>query len=222
MWLHLHSVSLSQCCSINSNAYKLCFWIMAYILFDPLLYSHIRAEVDEAVPSHGRTSEKDLISRLENCKLLVAVYNEMLRFITASAFIRSVSATTDLGDTTLSPGANVLIPYRQLHFDQSVFGDNTNEFDPSRFLFNPDLNKSPSFRPFGGGTTYCAGRHVARREVITFVAMAIHKYDIKLAGCGGGNKQSFPRCDLKKPSLGVLPPARGEDVEVVIGERIHS
>ncbi len=35
--------------SINSNANKLCFWIMAYLLYDPALYAFIRAEVDQAV-----------------------------------------------------------------------------------------------------------------------------------------------------------------------------
>lgn len=53
------------------------------------------------------------------------------------------------------------------------------KFDANRFLANTGLSKSPSFRPFGGGTTYCAGRHVARRELLTFVALMVYRYDIE-------------------------------------------
>lgn len=169
---------------------------------------------------------KELESRLEGCNTLVAIYYEMLRFNTASATVRSVAAPTHLDDVTLGPNSNVLIPYRQLHFDESVFGANAAEFDPGRFLRNPQLSKSPSFRPFGGGTTYCAGRHVAKREVLGFVAMTINRYKVELAGSleagktAAKNNQSFPRCDEKKPCLGVFSPVKGDDLEVTISERI--
>ncbi|KAL8726423.1 MAG: hypothetical protein Q9181_006052 [Wetmoreana brouardii] len=186
---------------INGNAYKLCFWYMAYIVDDPTLLTAIRGEVDPAV-SQGLAG---LESRLEDCPRLVAVYHEVLRLHTASASVRSVAAPTNLGDVVLAPGAKVLLPYRQLHFDASVFGPNVDAFEAEHFLAKPDLSKSPSFRPFGGGTTYCAGRHVARRELLTFAALLIYRYELELAPTESGEAQAnFPRCDVKKPSLGVL------------------
>lgn len=201
---------------INGNAYKLCFWMMAYIIHDSSLYEAIRNEIDPAV-SNGQAG---LESRLEDCQRLVAIYNEILRLNTASVSIRSVDAPTDVGSVTMCAGAKVLIPYRQLHFDESVFGDNAAHFDAERFFARPELSKSPSFRPFGGGTTYCSGRHVAKREVLTFVALVLHRYDIKVAAEAPDQpNHRFPRCDVKKPCLGVLPPVAGDDVNVVVRKR---
>lgn len=185
---------------------------MAYILRDPALHSAILAEISPAVSGDLSCLE----SRLENCHHLVAVYNEIVRLNTASASIRSVAAPTNLGSVTLSPGAKVLLPYRQLHFDESVFGENVDTFDSRRFLANVELSKSPSFRPFGGGTTYCAGRFVAKREVLAFVALAIYRYEVEVVGADAG---AFPECDVKKPCLGVLPPKPGEDMKITIRKR---
>ncbi len=189
---------------------------MAYIIHDSSLYKTIRNEIDPAV-SKGQAG---LESRLEDCQRLVAIYHEILRLNTASVSIRSVDAPTDVGSVTLSAGAKVLLPYRQLHFDESVFGENAAQFDAERFFTRPELSKSPSFRPFGGGTTYCSGRHVAKREVLTFVALALYQYDIEVAAkVLDPTHQGFPRCDVKKPCLGVLPPVAGDDVNVVVRKR---
>jgi cytochrome P450 len=142
---------------------------MTYLVYDDELYAAIKAEVNHAV-SKGSVG---LEARIESCQHLIAVYNEALRLNTSSASVRAVAQPTDLRDVTLNPGATVLAPYRQLHFDETVFGESADTFDADRFLFNNDLAKSPSFRPFGGGTTYCAGRHVAKREVLTFVAYCL-------------------------------------------------
>lgn len=103
---------------------------MAYLVNDAELLRAVRAEVDPAI-SQGLLG---LEGRLEECPRLVAVYHEVLRCHTASASVRSVAAPTDLGDVTLDAGAKVLLPYRQLHFDASVFGPHVEEFRADRFL----------------------------------------------------------------------------------------
>lgn len=81
---------------------------MAYIVHDPSLYKAIRNEIYPAL-SKGQVG---LISRLDDCQRIVAIYHEILRLNTASVSIRSVDAPTDLGSVTMSAGAKVLIPYR--------------------------------------------------------------------------------------------------------------
>lgn len=57
--------------------------------------------------------------------------------------------------------------------------------------------------------------------MLAFVAMSVREFDIDLAGDEQGvGHQILPACDIKKPSLGVLPPV-GEDVQVVIGKRAN-
>ena len=145
---------------ILANAYKLCFWVIAYLLFNPSLYAEIEAEIRSAIGG----GELGLESRLEQCPRLIALYNEVLRLTTASASIRTIVSATSLGEVTLRAGGKVLLPFRQLYFNNDVFGDNVDDFDAERFLRDESLSKSPSFRPFGGGSTYCPGHYVAQRS----------------------------------------------------------
>ena len=194
-------------CRILSNAYKLCFWMMAYLVNDSLLYEAIKAEVTVAV--HG-----GLLGLEDRCPRLAALYDEVLRLTASSASIRTVESDTTLRNVVLSAGGKVLLPFRQLHFDEKVFGNNVDECDAERFLRDKNLGNSPSFRPFGGGSTYCPGRYVAKREVMAFIALAMSRFDdIMLAE---NEHFAFPKLDTKTPSLGIMMPMIGEDVQVVV------
>ena len=200
--------------SILSNAYKLCFWMMAHLLFDHELFEAIRLECDQVRP----TELSGLETRLEKCPRLMALYYEVLRLTTSSTSIRTVEAPTPLGRYTLPSGAKILLPLRQLHFDKKVFGENAHSFDAERFLRNPSLSSSPSFRPFGGGTTYCPGRYVARYEVLAFIALAISRFEL----CLSSSKEQqalFPKIDTKKPTLGMMMPVAEQDLWVHAHER---
>ena len=106
------------------------------------------------------------------------------------------------------------MPYRQLHFDEAVFGPQVREFCPERFL-DKDTARSPSFKPFGGGITYCSGRFIAKREVLAFVAVALHRYDVRLVDPSA----ALPRLDDKKPTLGVIGPVKGDETTVVVRQK---
>lgn len=115
----------------------------------------------------------------QQCPRLKAVYLEILRLTASSSTVRDIRSPTEIGGKTLQPGANILVPYRQLHINPDIFGTNADQFDADRFLHDPDLSKNPSFRPFGGGKTYYPGRYLAAREILTFVALALHRFDIE-------------------------------------------
>ena len=184
--------------------------MMAYLLFDPTLYANIKAEIAPAVTA----GVQGLDSRLGECPRLMALYNEILRLTTASASVRTVESDTPVRDVILRKGGKVLLPFRQLHFNEKVFGSDVNRFDPARFLKDQKLQKNSSFRPFGGGTTYCPGRYLAQREVLVFIALSMFRFEsLNLAAEG---QQAFPVLDTKKPCLGIMTPVAGQDVEVVI------
>lgn len=205
------------------NAYKQCFWMMAHILNDPKLLANLREEVSSAI-SHGTNK---LEYRLEQqCPGLRAVYFEVLRLTASSSTVRDIQCQTEIGGKLLHPGANILIPYRQLHVNPDMFGKNADQFDPHRFLQNPSLSKNPGFRPFGGGRTFCPGRYLAAREILTFVALAIHRFEIYVtpggregATKGGGSRPSFPRIDKQKFCLGIMEPIKGDDMIVTVKQR---
>ena len=162
----------------------------------------------------------------ERCPLLDAVYCESLRLTSSSSTVRHVRQTVDLGTKTLRAGANVLIPYRQLHRNEQVFGQDAESFRPERFLQNKELRRSPYYRPFGGGLTHCTGRFLAKREILTFLAVVLYRFDVSLASDRQASPvelhrpvQKFPRLDTKKLSLALFDRVIGDDVVVDVKRR---
>jgi cytochrome P450 len=189
---------------------------LSYIFFDHTLHAAVSAEVEPAVAA----GLEGLDGRLEKCPRLLAVYEEVLRINTSSVTVRDVMADTKIGNVILKKGGKVFAPTRQLHFDPLIFGDNVDEFDPERFLRNEGLNKSDSYRPFGGGITHCPGRWLAMKEILLCVALIVSRFDVKLLGTGSGPEaQAFPKVDTTMLALGVLPPLKGEDVHLVFTKK---
>lgn len=209
---------------INGNAYKLCFWILAHLLHNPVLLSTIKTEVASAIDAH--TPAHEISGRLDSCRELDAVFHEVLRLISSSMAVRNVAHPMDVGGKTLSKGTKILVPFRQIHFNKAVWGENAHDFDPKRFLgvqAKEELSavRNPNFRPFGGGTTVCPGRFLARREVLAFVGLALVRFDISLDATSDeshvqARQSTFPRLEESKPCLGMMPPAKGENVRVKV------
>lgn len=121
-----------------------------------------------------------------------------------------------IGGKTLQPGRKLLMPYKQLHVDAAVFGPDADSFDARRFMENKSLERSTSWRPFGGAKTHCPGRFLARREVYMFLAIALFRFDLKLVPRPGERMARFPRADTSVPAGGLLPPVKGDDAFVGI------
>lgn len=197
---------------INTNAYRQCFWCLAYLLHEPELLEAVKAEIRPGYKS----DTLDMSYLLQNCPLLASFYEEMLRVNNDPIGIRLVTQEATIGGKTLKPGRKLLMPYKQLHFDSGVFGDNVNQFDPRRFLNDKNLLRSTSWRPFGGASTHCPGRFLARREVYMFVAIVLFRFDIRMVPAPGEETPRFPRVDEAIPAGGLLPPVSGDDVFVEV------
>ncbi|KAG8157668.1 hypothetical protein KVR01_012330 [Diaporthe batatas] len=193
---------------INTNAYRQCFWCLAYILHDQALLEQIKKEIQPAWD--GRTVDMGYL--LNHCPLLASFYEEMLRLNNEPVGIRLVADPVTIGGKELQPGRKLLMPYKQLHLDQSVFGANVDAFDARRFMNDKSLERSTSWRPFGGAKTHCPGRFLARREVYMFLALALFRFDVKLVPRPGESVPRFPCADTAIPAGGLLPPKQGDDV----------
>ena len=146
---------------------------------------------------------------MDSCPYSAAVFHEALRMCSASSSIRLVTSPTAIGGKILPKGSRVIVPFRQMHFDDEYFGANVNEFDPERFVKNKKLTHSPSYRPFGGGISYCPGRFIAHQEVMVFLALLLGRFEPRVVGNG-----KFPQLDNSKPTTGLMSPRNGEDVLV--------
>lgn len=210
----------NQRSSINGNAYKSCFWLLAHILHDQSLLKEIRTEIDQAFLNQGDAySSPNNAYLLESCPLLNSTYDEILRYTNNAMGVRLVVNQTKIGGKTLRPGRKLLMPYRQMHLDRDVWGPGAANFDPGRFMRDKSLSRSSSFRPFGGGNGYCPGRFLARREVFMFVATVLRRFELDLIPSGNGSKPKFPDLDETTPTGGILSPMVGQDVIVQVQSR---
>ncbi|KAI4106120.1 MAG: hypothetical protein LQ339_003117 [Xanthoria mediterranea] len=194
----------------NANVFKICFWLLSYILHRPETLEKIKDETQGCLLNDGVD-----IDKLLRCTLLNGSFSEVLRLTSGASSARTVVSTTQLRDKILRDNRKLLMPYRQLHFEEKAFGPHVKDFRPKRFLGDNKADNGPYFKPFGGGITYCSGRFIARREVLAFVALILHRYDIKLADAN----PVLPRLDERTPTLGVLGPVKGDDTAVMLTAR---
>lgn len=189
----------------NTNTPRVCFWSLAYLLHSSELMSQVNEEID---PAFSKESARETLSFLmDSCPWLTGLFHEALRLCSASSSIRLVTAPTTIGGKNFPVGSRVMVPFRQMHFDQRVFGDDIEGFHPERFVEKKGLTNSTSYRPFGGGISYCPGRFIARQEVAVIIALLLRGYKTEVVGDG-----KFPELDAGKPTTGLMDVKAGEDV----------
>ena len=173
-------------------------------MYDSSLSDRIRKETESAFHNGNLDLEE-----LSQCPILDALVKETLRYYSASYSIRTVAQPTILGGKTFHKGSRIIAPFRQLHFDRTVYGHDGHSFDPDRFLRDRTLARGANYRPFGGGTSYCAGRFLAGQEVKMFIALVLHRFELSLEG-----EQDFPMIEVGKPTTGIAGPVAGSDITV--------
>lgn len=184
------------------------FWCLAHLLHDEALLDLIKEEIRPAFASSG--AKPDMGHLLDHCPNLASFYDEVLRVSVDPIVVRVTTEEVTIGGKVLQPGRRILAPFRQMHFNPEVYGADVDTLSPRRFADNPKLQRSTSWRPFGGGNTHCPGRFIARREVYMFLSLVLFRFDVKLAPGAGGKKQKFPVLDtsirkLSYPSRHSLP-----------------
>lgn len=181
------------------------------MLFEPELLDIVREETKPAF-TNGKIDAKYIA---DSCPRLKGIWDETIRLTAFSASVRTIIDDTPVGGKILRKGNKLMIPYRELHFDENVFGKGVTEFQSERFIKEPGLTRHPSWRPFGGGNTQCPGRFAARQSAAVFVAMALHRYDIEM--CPGN--QAFPQPEEGNPSLGIMDTKEGSDLRLRLTKR---
>lgn len=197
---------------MNTNTWRACFWLCAYILHDPELLTAISDETGPFTDSYS--SHSDLHHDLAGCKLLSSTYHEVLRLVDSPVSLRSLAkpAVSAMGEP-LPAGATLLMMHRQLMTDADVWGQDAGTFNSRRFMEDKSLLKSKSYTPFGGGAMLCPGRFMARGEIMVFLALLIHRFDCTFSG-------TFPVLDTKSGAgVGILGPKEGSDTTVLISKR---
>lgn len=174
----------------------------------------IRAEVAPAMQEQSTINIAYLVNE-KTCPRLNSIWDETVRLTAFAASVRFLTHDVQLGGKTLRKGNRLMMPQRQLHFSSQAFGEDASQFDPDRFMKDPTMRRNPSLRPFGGGTTMCPGRNLAKQMTLAFVAQVLHTFDITL----DPPNQTFPDPAEGKPSIGLVDVQEGHDVQVRLSLR---
>ncbi|KAF1951248.1 cytochrome P450 [Byssothecium circinans] len=200
---------------INTNTYKACYWALAHLFNDPILLSTIRSETASALSADGTLDAQFL---RDSTPWTSALFNEALRYYSASSSIRLALTSTRIGNRVLPAKSVVFIPFRPNHFTDSFSTassavDDSHVFSPQRFVRNKKLSASQNFRPFSGGSSYCPGRVLARQEAAAFVALLVGKYGVEVVEGG------VPETQGRVPAKGFMKAKEGQDVRIKIIKR---
>ena len=206
----------SQHHRINNNPHHICFWMLTHMLCDPSLLKAVRTETDAYCALDGSCDMEKLLTR---CPYLDATWNEALRLYNASTTIRQAVAECHIGNTVIHSGDQVFAPARSFHLDERFFGGNPREFEPRRFLNDNKLPRSKGFIPFGGGHTYCPGRHFAKRETYVFLALTLRRFELQVTDAEAAiiSEPKVPPVEKRFPVTAIMGPAR--DVFVTFRRR---
>ncbi|KAJ9294217.1 hypothetical protein DTO271G3_7079 [Paecilomyces variotii] len=144
---------------ITTNTRKTAFWMLTY-LHNPSYIEPLRKKTAAAFIGDRLV---DLGHMHKNCPLLESLWFETMRMAPNVASVRLIiKDTTIIGNKIPRKSNRIMIPYRLLHFDETVYGPNVCPFKPERFAgTNAEKpTRGDSWRPFGGGKTMCSGRHI--------------------------------------------------------------
>ncbi|KAL4589735.1 hypothetical protein LXL04_002644 [Taraxacum kok-saghyz] len=124
---------------------------------------------------------KDCISKL---KSLTMIMNESLRlYPPIVALIRRAKVDVKLEGYNIPRGIELLFPILAIHHDQTIWGDDVNEFNPNRFSDGmARAAKHPAaFLPFGLGVRTCIGQNLAILQAKLTIAIILQRFSFKLS-----------------------------------------
>lgn len=129
--------------------------------------------------------------RPEHCALLDSVYNEVLRLTASSSSIRTVLSTTEIGGKQLRRCTKVPHSLPPIAFERRRLGDRRQNVRPRTLSQGQRVSRSrPQLQTlWRRHNLFARGRFLAKREVMTFIALLLHRFEIALAREPGSTSQ---------------------------------
>ncbi|OJD13380.1 hypothetical protein ACJ73_09208 [Blastomyces percursus] len=183
------ATEIGQMIASLTNSMGSAFWMVYHVFSDPIVLEECRAEAEQLVQLDDNGVQTiDLAKIRASCPVLFSTWQEILRYMHIGIGARVVVEDTILDNKyLLKKGGTVMIVTPVQNTDTSVWGPTSGRFDHRRFVVGPgEKRKTPfAFRPFGGGTVLCPGRHFVTAGVLSFVIILLLRFDLKPATKGG-------------------------------------
>ncbi|EFJ34653.1 hypothetical protein SELMODRAFT_405479 [Selaginella moellendorffii] len=161
-----------------SLAPLLSFTMLMLALY-PSWQEKARQEVDQVLDGEV-VSPKD-VTKLITIEMIL---QETLRLYPTMPLIARVCIKDSmLGDVFIPKGLGVSVNVVALHHDRDLWGDDVNEFNPSRFKNGTaTAAKHPmAFMPFAYGVRTCIGRAFSEVQCKVIIAIILQRFEVKLS-----------------------------------------
>lgn len=128
--------------------------------------------------------------------------------------MRAAVHSTKLHGKTLKPGKVVLIPYRQLTLQCRDLRERLFTISSRKISSGQGSESEPEFQAFLLWHDGLPGRFLAQRELVTSVAVILHRLELSLVPFGNTSNSNakerppFPKIEEMKPCLGIMGPAK--------------
>lgn len=155
-------------------------WTTVLLAMHPHWQVQAREEVLRVCGSRDIPTKDDVVK----LKTLTMIVNESLRLYPPTiATIRRSKADVELGGYKIPRGTELLIPILALHHDQSIWGNDANEFNPARFSGGVAraAKHHVAFIPFGLGVRTCIGQNLAILQAKLTLAILLQRFSFRLA-----------------------------------------
>ncbi|KAL3639915.1 Flavonoid-6-hydroxylase [Castilleja foliolosa] len=155
-------------------------WAVSLLLNNRHVLKKAQQELDKHVGKERRVNESDI----ENLVYLKAITKEILRLYPAGPLggIREFSENCNVGGYNVQKGTWLIVNMWRLHRDPTVWGDDSLEFNPERFLSkHGDLDvRGQHFEliPFGAGRRICPGVNFGMQMMHLVLANLLHAFDL--------------------------------------------
>jgi len=150
-------------------------WTMILLGMHQDWQEHGRKEVLEVCGKNG-VPNADSVNHL---KIVGMILHEALRlYPPVSSLHRQACKPMKLGRLSIPAGTHLFFPILAIHHDQSLWGNDANEFNPARFSEGiAKAVKHPlAFMPFGFGPRVCVGQNFALLEAKVVLAMILQQF----------------------------------------------
>ncbi|CAG8699538.1 30028_t:CDS:2, partial [Racocetra persica] len=179
-------------------------WALYFLAANPDIQDRLRKEILDILPDRDYHPTFDQIEQL---KFLECVFKEVLRIVPpVPTLIRTNAKDETLNGYFIPKNTPLSIPIYAIHRDPSIWGDDAEHFNPSRWL-NPEIKSNitnSNFIPFNTGPRSCLGMRMADLEFKSILAVIIRNLEFKLVeGFTFGRK-----------FVGILKPTPGIDLLV--------
>ncbi|CAG8469541.1 8352_t:CDS:10 [Diversispora eburnea] len=161
-------------------------WGLYHLSKDKESQDLLRKELINEFPDPNFIPTFDQINKLE---YLNAVVKETLRVDPPAPVVLRVSNKDDfIGGYFIPKGTTVIIPINTIHKLPSIWGPDSNEFKPSRWLdpsissSNSKINSNYSWIPFLTGARSCIASKMALNEVKVLLAILIRNLEFRDEG----------------------------------------